>query len=85
MGCPSVVFIGLIEYCLVLYISKVEKKIKIFRFLERNAKVDSKIILVDEDSKRDSCNEVQLIIKIYQLILSIVGLCEIQRITDPRY
>jgi hypothetical protein len=83
MGCLSVVFVGLIEYCLVLYISKQEKKIKIFRFLEKKANVDSKIIVVDDDSKRDG-NEVQSIIKFYQLMLSILGLCEIHRITDPR-
>ena len=39
MGCILVVFTGLLEYCAVLYVSKVEQKVKLSKFLEKSDKV----------------------------------------------
>ena len=62
MGCILVVFTGLLEYCAVLYVSKVEQKIKLLSFLEKNDKVRdtstnknaSKIIMVNDEPNEEN-------------------------------
>ena len=62
MGCILVVFTGLLEYCAVLYVSKVEQKIELLSFLEKNDKVRdtstnknaSKIIMVNDEPNEEN-------------------------------
>ena len=75
MVCILVVFTGLVEYCAVLYVSKIEQKIKLPKFLGKSDRVGdtsatasangSKIIMVNDASKieeqKDS-QEVSLIL-----------------------
>ena len=59
MGCICVVFTGLLEYCAVLYVSKIEQKIRIPKFMQKSDKVGdkskkvnwSKIVIVNDFPK----------------------------------
>ena len=59
MGCILVVFTGLLEYCSVLYVSKLEQKIRRPKFLQKGDKVGdkpkspnaSKIVIVNDIPK----------------------------------
>ena len=59
MGCICVVFTGLLEYCAVLYVSKIEQKIRIPKFMHKSDKVGdksntlngSKIVMVNDFPK----------------------------------
>ena len=69
MGCILVVFTGLLEYCAVLYVSKIEQKIKLPRFLGKSDQVGdqpntasvngSKIIMVNDASKIEEQKDSQ--------------------------
>ena len=69
MGCILVVFTGLLEYCAVLYVSKLEQKIKLPKFLEKRDKVEdnsktasasgSKIIMVNDKPKIEEQRDSQ--------------------------
>ena len=69
MGCILVVFMGLLEYCAVLYVSKIEQKIKLPRFLGKSDQVGdqpkttsvngSKIIMVNDESKMEEQKDSQ--------------------------
>ena len=71
MGCILVVFTGLLEYCTVLYISKLEQKLKVPKFMDKSEKVgdkpkspnSTKIVIVNDIPKLEEQKDTEQVSK----------------------